>query len=184
MKKFLQLVLVVVVSLTFVSSVKAEVTEAEQKLVDYASQTFTLGGKEYKNAKIAAIVKAFVNDTNTSDENVEKVLERAKAIVELIEDSGKTDLTDLPADVKREIRTHADAIEELVPVTFDYDNATGVVTIRKSTDDKKVYGKLDLDDPDTLVATGADYTIYFVVSGLVMAIAAVVLYRRTKVNAQ
>lgn len=183
MKKFLQLVLVAVVSLTFVSSVKAEVTAKEQELIDYASQTFTIGGEEHTYPELAAIVKAFVTDTNTSDENVDKVLAEAKAIVALVEASGETDFTKLPADTKSSIKEHASNIQNLVPVNFNYNNATGELTVKGAAGSGKVYGQVSLTDPNTLKATGADYTVYFVISGLVMSIAAVVLYRKSKVNA-
>lgn len=177
MKKFLQIAFVMIVSLCYVSNVNAA---TEQDLIDYASKTVTINGKSVNSPELAAIVKSYLADNDIDATTADKIIADADKIIELMQAEGVTDPTQLSKASKDKVLSLANEIADLAGADFTYDSTTKSITVIGPNG--KVYGSVKVGKP-RLASTGADYTVYVAISGIALAISAVALYRKSKVNA-
>lgn len=177
MKKFLQVALVFVVSFCYLTNVNAA---TKQDLIDYASKTFTIAGKNVSSPEMAAIVKNYLAENEISESNADQIIAKADQIIAIMNAANVSDPTKLSKAQKDQIRSLATEAASLAGATYTYDTTTKRVTVIGPNG--KVYGSAQLVT-NRLAATGADYTVYVAVSGLAVVLAATTLYRKLKGNA-
>lgn len=177
MKKSLQFIAVLVVSLCFTTNVHAA---TKQELIDYASKTFTVAGRSVSSPELAAIVKSYLADNEISADVADQIIAKGDKIIAIMNAAGTTDLTKLSSSQKNEIRTLATDAATLAGATVNYDNSSKRVTVKGANG--KTYGSAPITNTK-LAATGSDYTIYIAVSGLALVVASSAVYRKLKNNA-
>lgn len=177
MKKFFQIALVLVVSMCYVTNVKAA---TKQDLINYASKTFTIAGKKISSPEMAAIVKSYLAENDVTEAKADQIIAKADQIVAIMNEAGVTDPTKLSASQKNRVSSLATEAASLAGATINYDVTSKKVTVKSQSG--KVYGAASLV-PTKLAATGANYTIYVAMSGIAVIITTILLYRKQKANA-
>ena len=185
MKKFLQMALVLVVALGFVSNVNAA---TEQELIDHVSKSYPVAGKnvrirdEYINQ-----LKQYLNEQEVSSANAQGIMDDFDAAVAIMQAGKVTDPTKLPkADRNRLMDLGRDAASRLgISVTYSNGKLLLVDATGKELPSVDVKTALIVDGQKSgkLRPTGNEYTVYVAVSGLALAALAIAGFRKLKGNA-
>lgn len=170
MKKFLQITLVLVVSLCYIANVNAA---SEDDLINYATK--------YGTTEQVNLVKSYLADNDVSDEVGDQLIQKADKIRSIMETAGVDDPTKLNDAQKNEVRSIVTEAAALLNATYDYNPTTERVTI--TGPNGKVYGSIPIVPSAKLASTGSDYTVYVAISGLAIALAGVAIRRKLKGNA-
>lgn len=153
----------------------------EQDLIDYASKTFTINGKEFSSPELAAIVKSYLKDNDISSSDADKIIAKADQIMKIVNDAKVTDVTKLSKSQKDEIRALATDAATIAGATISYDYTTKQLTVTGSNG--KNYGKASLKE-NKLQGTGVDYSIYVGAIAGILLIGGLGLSRKLKVDAK
>lgn len=167
----------IVAMLCAVSSVFAATTD---ELVAFASKTFTVAGKSVKlSDRNLKVVKDYLAKNSVSEENADKIIAKVNEGVALVNATGVKDVRDLSQAKKDELLKMAQEAATLAgAASFSYNKTDKQITI---TD--KAGAEYVVSVADAFPRTGADYTAVVVSGVAIIAIAAVVAYRKFKVNA-
>jgi len=177
MKRFLQFVLVLLITLSSMVNVNAK---TEEELIDYMSKTFVVAGKEVKLTD-ADIVKLerYLSENTVSSDNCDKIIEKIDEIIAIMNNAKVTDPTKLSYEKRQEVLAIAKDAATLAGASLTYDNTNKVVSIYK---DGKLVDTASIK-PYKLAQTGNSNTIYFVIAGLAIVAGGAVIYRKTRKDA-
>ncbi len=185
MKKFLQMALVLVVSLGFVSSVNAA---TEQELIDHVSKSYVVNGQ---NVRIRDTyinqLKQYLAEKDVSATAADQIIADFDKAVAIMQAGKVTDPTKLSkADRSNLLALGKDAASKL-GMNVSYANGKLLVVDASGKGlpsvDVKTALIVDGKSSGTLRPTGSDYTVYVAVSGLALAAIAMAGYRKLKGNA-
>ena len=185
MKRFLQMALVLVVSLGFVANVNAA---TEQELIDHVSKSYSVAGKnvrirdEYINQ-----LRQYLNEQELSSADAQAIIDDFDTAVGIMQAGKVTDPTKLPkADRQQLLDLGKDAASRLgISVTYSNGKLLLVDATGKDLPSVDVKTALIVDGKTSgrLRPTGSDYTVYVAVSGLALAAIVVTGLRKLKGNA-
>ena len=178
MKKFLQMTLVLVISLGFATRVNAL---SEEELVEHVSKYYSVAGKQVKIEDIYLNrLKNILKEKDPSAAQLEQIKNDFDAAVKIMQDGKQTDPTKLAkADRQRLLELGKDAAAQLeINATYK----KGIIYLVGF--DGKQYPSVDVRNAleGVLRPTGEDYTVYVAASGLALVILSVVGYRKLKEN--
>jgi len=177
MRKFLQFVLVMLVTLSCVVNVNAA---TEEGLIDYLSKTFVIAGKEVKlTAADKVKVERYLADNEVSAENCDKIIEKVDEIVAIMNKAGVSDPLKLSKEKRQEVLSIAKEAATLAGASLTYDNTNKVVSIYK---DGKLIDTASVNNYK-LAQTGTNNTIYFVIAGMALVAGGAVAYKKLKKDA-
>ena len=182
MKKFLQMALLLVVSLGFVSSVNAA---TEQELVDHVSKYYPVNGRDVRIIdKYIKVLKDILAEKEVSSEKAQRIIDDFDTAVSIMQAGKQTDPTKLSqSDKQRLLDLGKDAAAQL-EINANYSNGV----IKLTGFDGKSYPSVDVRNAlegrnGVLRPTGNDYTVYVAISGLALVGIAIIGYRKLKGNA-
>ena len=177
MKKLLKVALLAVIFVAFAaSSVKAFTND---ELVEYLTSPKTVAGQTVElTADEAGIIKKYFKSNKVSDETAAAIKSKVEEALALIEATGQTDITKIPTASKDKIEALGVEAGELVGVTVKVDRSKKTFTITDKNG-KKLYVE-NYVTRKALTYTGADYAIYIVPAVAIIAVAMVVIVKRSK----
>ena len=129
MKKIIQILLVVTLSLTFVLPASAK---TNSKLLAYAKETHLIGNKLYTLSSSDLVkVERFLATNDISDRDADIIISKANSIKMILNSENVSDITKLRKAKKDEIFTLAKEAASTIGITLTYDNSDKVIVLYK-----------------------------------------------------
>lgn len=177
MKKFIQFVLVLLITLTCMVNVNAK---TEEDLKDYVSKTFKIANRDVK-LKDSDIVKVerYLSEYDISADNCDKIIQNIDKIVAIMNNAQVADPTKLNYEKRQEVLAILKDTANLAGTSLTYDNTNKVVSVYR---DGKLVDTASIKEYK-LVQTGKSNTVYVVVFSLSILTAGVVLCRKLRKDA-
>lgn len=173
MKKILSvLTLIIMVAMLATTSVFATTNdELPQALLD-------IGSKYGMTSADKVRIERYLSDYPVTDEQANQLVEKANEIAKVMDDAGKTNISDLTSDELSQIKTIANEAASIVDVTLKFSSNT--VEIYK--DGKRI--ETITNNDGKLAYTGNNVNVALVVSSIaVVALAAGIIVRKKIANA-
>lgn len=186
MKKVLQIILVAIVSLGFISKAQAL---TEEELINHVSASYEIAGKNVriKDTYINQL-KQILAEKELSSEDAQKIQDYFDSAKKIMQDGKVTDPTKLSKTNREELLELGRKAANLLGINVSY--ADGKLILVDATTgeelapvDVKTSLIVDGKTNGSLASTGTDYTVYIAVSGLSLVALLVVGYRKLKGNA-
>lgn len=172
MKRVLQSILVLVISLFGILNVNAK---TESELISYMSQTFNIAGSEFKLSEGDLLrLERYLNEYDISSDNIDKIIVEVDNIVELLNNCGVSNPTKLNKENAKKLFNMAQNAAKLAGASLTYDATNKVISIYR---DAKLFDVVPINQYK-LAQTGGNNTIYYVISGLFLISGITILYRK------
>lgn len=180
MNKFLKITFTFVLIVAMLCAVSSVFAATKDELVAFASKTFTVAGKQVKlSDRNLKVVKDYLANNEVSAEAADSIIAKVNEGVKMINTTGVKDVKDLSQAKKDELLKMAQEVATLAGATsFSYNKEDKQITITDKAGREYV-----VSVADSFPKTGADYTVAVVSGVAIIAIAAVVGYRKFRVNA-
>lgn len=176
MKKTLKIMVIAMLLILVATTVQAYTND---ELVTYLTSSKTIAGKSVSlSADEKGAVRKYLESNPLSDEDAEAVKNKVDAAIAIMDDAGVTDISKLSDADKDAIVSLANSAAEIAGVTVSVDTAKKTVTVKDSKG--KVVFAEDYTTRETLTYTGANYAMYIVPVVAIIAVAMVVVIKRSK----
>lgn len=178
MKKLLVSIIILISILA--ASIACVKAESSDKLIDYASKTFTINGKEKKlPTQYLNSLKSYVKEYPVSDADADKIIAKSNEAIAVVNKEGVSDISKLSQAKKDEVKAIAEDIASIAGVTINYDYTDKTLSIYKN-------GKMYCDPiylgESKFVQTG-NGTMTYVIPAAVALIAVATIFGARKLKA-
>jgi hypothetical protein len=185
MKKILKISLVfMIMLLCSVSVVKATTND---DLYSYLSQTFTVNGKSVTiDAENLNKAKRYLNEYTVTEEQAAEVKSQVEGTIAIMNEAKVSDYNQLSDTQKEQVKSKIVAAGNAVDAKIVFSsNSNGKTTADIYAPDGKLFDSISVSSSSELVQTGSDYSfvVYAIAGVAVVAVAAVVISKKNKVNA-
>lgn len=176
MKKTLKIMVIAMLLILVATTVQAYTND---ELVTYLTSSKTIAGKSMSlSADEKGAVRKYLESNPLSDEDAEAVKNKVDAAIAIMDNAGVTDITKLSDADKDAIVALVNSAAEIAGVTVNIDTAKKTVTVKDSKG--KVLFAEDYTTRETITYTGANYAMYIVPVVAIIAVAMVVVIKRSK----
>lgn len=172
MKKIMQVVFVMVAVFGFATNASAATNE---KLLNYAKQTFTIAGEKYTVLDSDLVkIERFLSQVEISDSQADEIIAKADEIIAILNEEGKSDFTELSYAKKQEILNIAKEGAAVIDATLTYDNTNKIVLVSCGTIE------VDFSINPYLKQTGSNNIMYAGISGIAILGTATIMYMKKR----
>lgn len=180
MNKILKITLTFVLIVALLCAVSSTFAATTDELIAFASKTFTVAGKSMKlSDQNLKVVKDYLAKNTVSEADADKIIAKVNEGVALVNATGVKDVKDLSQAKKDELLKLAQEAATIAgAASFSYNKTDKQITITDKAGNQYVASVAS-----EFQRTGADYTAVVVAGVAIIAIAAVVGYRKFRVNA-
>lgn len=182
MKKTLTILGIILLALTVLTTVANAATTEE--LINFLSQPHQIAGttKQITSAQKVE-VERFLSEYPVTEAQADQVIAKVKEGIAIMDKAGTADLDKLSSSDKKALTALSDEVGEILDVKLEINSSTKSVTVYDKTGKK--LSSVPYGDNDTLVNTGANYTVYIVASVLaIFAVATIIIANKKRtVNA-
>ena len=179
MKKTIIMTLVLIaILLCSVSTVHATTTD---KLIQYASKTFTIAGEQVKVSDADLVkIKRYLGEYPVTEDVADKIIAKAEEAIAFMNAEGVSNPAKLSKAKKQQLLSIAQEAAELAGATLTYDATNKTIEIYRNG---KLYDSISIK-AYKLVQTGNNNVAYIAITAVaIIAIATTVGYRKIKANA-
>lgn len=182
MKKTLTVLGIILLALTVLTTVANAATTEE--LVSFLSQAHEIAGETKQITAAQKVeVERFLSEYPVTEEQADQVIAKIKEGIAIMDAAGTADLDKLSSSEKSSLTALANEVGDILDVKLVVDSSTKSVAIYDK--DGKQLSSVPYGNTDTLVNTGANYTVYIVASVLaIFAVATIIIANKKRtVNA-
>jgi hypothetical protein len=185
MKKFLKISVVFMIMLA--CSVCVAKATTSDDLYAYLSQTFTVNGQSVTiDAENLNKAKRYLNQYPVTEAQAEEVKAQVQGTIAIMNEAKVSDYKKLSAAQKEQVKSKIVAAGNAVGAKIVFSsNSNGKTTADIYSPDGILFDSVTVSGSDGLVQTGSDYSfvVYAIAGVAVVAVAAVVISKKNKVNA-
>ena len=166
---------VLAIAFSFVSTVRAA---TEEELLAYASKEFDIAGQKVKlEEKYVKEVKRYLDAYDVDATAADTIIKKIDKIVDVMNKANVTKYSKLTVAQKDLVKGYAQEAATATGATVTFSNKTAKVV----GPDGKDFGAFS--SKEDFAQTGNNYMVYALAGVAIIAVASVVGYRKSKVNA-
>lgn len=176
MKKTLKIMIVAILLMVIATTVNAYTND---ELIAYLTSSKTVAGETVTlTSDEKGAIRSYLEENPLSDEDAAKVKAQAEEVIAIMDAAGTTDITELSDADKSKITSLVNSAADIAGVVVNVD--AGKKTVSVETKAGKTLFAEDYTTRKTITYTGANYAMYIVPVVAIIAVAMVVVIKRSK----